>query len=70
MSSRVSAALLIESAKKLQAEWEHVRSVWTDAKSLEFEKHYLDELPGLIAQAGAAVDEINLLLAKVRRDCE
>lgn len=70
MSALVSSSLLDEATKKLQTEWQQTRAYWTDAKSLEFHKTYLDPLPTLVAQAGLAVDELNALLSKVRHDCE
>jgi hypothetical protein len=70
MSHRVSSALLDEATKRLQSDWQSTRVMWTDAKSLEFEKTYLDPLPALVAQAGNAVEELNALLSKVRHDCE
>jgi hypothetical protein len=70
MSTRVSSSLLEEATKRLHSDWQQTRATWTDAKSLEFQKHYLDPLPNLVAQAGAAVDELNVLLSKVRHDCE
>jgi hypothetical protein len=70
MSTRVTSAILEEAAKKLQMEWQQTRSTWTDAKSLEFQKTYLEPLPPLVAQAGNAVEELNALLSKVRHDCE
>jgi hypothetical protein len=70
MSTRVNSALLDEAAKKLQMEWQQTRTMWTDAKSLEFQKMYLEPLPSLVAQAGIAVEEMNALLTKVRHDCE
>jgi hypothetical protein len=70
MSTRVNSALLDEATKKLQTEWQQTRTQWTDAKSLEFQKTYLEPLPSLVAQAGIAVEELNALLTKVRHDCE
>ena len=70
MSTRVNASILGEATKVLQTDWQQTRTTWTDAKSLEFEKIYLDPLPTLVAQAGVAVEELNALLSKVRHDCE
>ena len=70
MSSRVNASILGEATKMLQTEWQQTRATWTDAKSLEFEKTYLEPLPGLVAQASNAVEELNVLLSKLRHDCE
>jgi hypothetical protein len=70
MSTRINSALLNEATKKLQSDWQQTRMTWTDAKSLEFERIYMEPLPALVAQAGIAVEELNALLSKVRHDCE
>lgn len=70
MISRVNASLLGEATKMLQTDWQQTRATWSDAKSLEFEKVYLEPLPSLVAQASVAVEELNLLLSKVKHDCE
>ena len=54
MSTRVNSANLDEATKKLFAEWQETRGYWMDAKSLEFERDYLADLPNLVAQARSA----------------
>jgi hypothetical protein len=39
-------------------------------KSLEFESKFLDPLPGYIARASTALEELDTLLRKVKADCE
>lgn len=70
MSTRVSSANLEEAVRKLSVEWQQTRAYWMDAKSREFERDYLEELPNLVAQAKTSVDEIDVLLRKVRSACE
>lgn len=70
MSTRISSNMLDEATRKLQLEWERTQATWTDAKSLEFHARYVEPLPALVAQAGAAMEELNQLLNKVRHDCE
>ena len=70
MSTRVSSANLEEAVKKLSMEWERTRDYWMDAKSREFQRDYLEDLPNLVAQARTAVEEIDVLLRKVRSACE
>ena len=70
MNARVSAANLIQAAKALAAEWHQTKEHWRDAKAREFEEKYLDQLPGDIARASRAMEEIDTLLRKVRKDCE
>jgi hypothetical protein len=70
VSSQVTAALLEEATKRLQADWNQTRSTWTDAKATEFHRTYLEPLPSLVAQAGTAMEELNAMLSKIRHDCE
>jgi hypothetical protein len=43
---------------------------WSDAKSLEFEKRFLDELNSNVNQAIGSIDALERVLNKVRDDCE
>ena len=70
MSTRVSSANLEEAVKRLSAEWQRTRDYWMDAKSREFEREYLEELPSMVMQARTAIEEIDVLLRKVRSACE
>lgn len=55
--------------KELRVEWEQTRHFWNDAKSLEFEKRFLDELIANVNQAIFNIDALERLLDKVRQDC-
>jgi len=65
-----SAANLVQSLKNLTNEWEMTKSFWHDVKSQEFERTYLEPLPGHIAMAITVMEEIDQLLKKIRSDCE
>ena len=41
-----------------------------DAKSLEFEKRYLEELFATVERTVAIMEELDKLLMKIRNDCE
>ena len=56
--------------KELRAEWEQTKQYWNDAKSLEFEKRFLDELNVSVNQAIASIDALERVLNKARSDCE
>lgn len=56
--------------RELRAKWEETRQYWTDAKSLEFEKRFLDELHAQVNQAVASLDTLERVLRQVRDDCE
>ena len=70
MSTQGSAGSLIQAARILQIEWERTKESWRDAKSIEFEQRYLADLPMQIAGAVNAMEELDMLLKKVRNDCE
>jgi hypothetical protein len=56
--------------KELRAEWEQTRQYWNDAKSLEFEKRFLEELMAGVNQAVTNIDALERVLNEVRSDCE
>ncbi len=56
--------------KELRAEWEQTKQHWSDAKSQEFEKRFLDELNAGINQAISSIDALERVLLKARDDCE
>lgn len=70
MSTQGSASNLAQAARILNLEWEKTKTYWRDVKSQEFEHTYLEDLPGQVASATAAMEEMDLLLKKVRSDCE
>jgi hypothetical protein len=61
---------LAQAARTLTIEWENTKAHWRDAKSQEFEHKYLKDLPGQVTAAINAMEELDLLLKKVRTDCE
>ena len=70
MSTRVSASNLAQALKDLTVEWSETKTHWRDVKSHEFEHTYLEKLPNLATQARAVMEEMDVLLRKVRNDCE
>lgn len=61
---------LIQTARELSEQWCATKVHWRDAKALEFEKRYLEPLPGLVSNAGAVMNELEVLLKKIHKDCE
>lgn len=70
MNVRASASNLVQAVKELRAEWEQTTESWRDAKAEEFAKTYLEDLPHHIARTAAVMEELDVLLKKVRLDCE
>ena len=69
MSSESNATLL-QAIKDLSRSWEQTKASWRDVKTDEFEHSYLERLPSLTARTSTAMDEISVLIRKVRHDCE
>jgi len=65
-----SKARLAGVTKALFTQWDQTRESWRDAKSAEFEFHYLRELKSDVDKAVAAMEEVEKILAKLRNDCE
>ncbi|MFO1440702.1 MAG: hypothetical protein U1F81_20460 [Verrucomicrobiaceae bacterium] len=61
---------LVQNARELSERWHATKAYWRDAKALEFEKQYLEALPGMVSKAGAMMNELETLLRKIRKDCE
>jgi len=70
MSTRASAANLIQAMKELSIEWDRAKADWRDVKAREFEEKYLEELPSQVSKALGVVEELHILLSKIRSDCE
>ncbi len=70
MNASGSAANLVQAVKNLNLIWAETQSSWHDMKSQEFERHYIEPLPGHVATAITVIEEIDLLLGKIRSDCE
>ena len=70
MSLGVSAAALEAASRDLMIHWEQAQATWNDAKSREFAKEWLEELPMMASQATKIMQEIDNLIRKVRNDCE
>ncbi len=70
MSLAGNGSRLTAITRELAADWGQTRMVWRDAKAAEFELHYLAELFGSVDKAVAVIEQLDKVLAKVRKDCE
>lgn len=65
-----SGANLAQALKNLNNEWQQTLAFWHDTKAQEFEKHYLEPLPGHVTNTINVMEEISQLMKKIRSDCE
>ena len=61
---------LLGLTKELAADWAETKDHWRDAKSLEFEKRFIDDLMAGVTAAMTNMDTLERALNKVREDCE
>ena len=67
---KTSSARLAGLTKELRTQWQDTKSYWKDARSLEFEHKYLEELFASVDRAVTVIEQLDKLLTKVRADCE
>lgn len=61
---------LVGLTKELAAEWASTKQSWSDAKSREFERRFLDELFSGVNQAVTNIESLERTLTKIHTDCE
>jgi hypothetical protein len=61
---------LLGLTKELAADWALTKDSWRDAKALEFEKQFIDELMVGVNATVTNIDALERVLNKVRTDCE
>ena len=61
---------LLGLTKELAAEWGNTKQSWSDAKSREFERRFLDELFTGVNQAVTNIESLERILNQIHADCE
>lgn len=70
MSLNATRSRLNALTRDLHARWQETREVWVDTKRDEFEATYLTGLFAAVERAGNALEQLEEIAAKARRDCE
>lgn len=61
---------LMALSRLLSIQWQQTKEYWQDAKSLEFERKYVDELMAAVDKAVTVMEQVDKLINKIRSDCE
>lgn len=56
--------------RELWVQWQQTRQSWADDKSREFEQKYLQELVQSVEKSVAVIEQLDKLIARIKRDCE
>lgn len=70
MSVRTSRFKLVKLTKELVTRWTDTKATWRDSKAAEFEKRTINGLTDRVSSTSSAIEDIEVLLQKIRKDCE
>ena len=56
--------------KELYVQWQQTKQYWNDARSQEFERKYLQELFASVDKSVTVIEQLDKLVAKIKKDCE
>ena len=70
MSMSTSRTRVVASLKELHARWSDIRTCWRDTVAQDFEKEFIAPLEGRVRASASAMEQMNELLVRARRDCQ
>jgi len=70
MNLQANKSTLMAVSKELNQNWQQVKDQWQDTKQNEFERTYIETLQVNINMAVEAMEKLDKVLTKIRRDCE
>ena len=56
--------------KELLLRWSDTKNHWRDVRSAEFERRFMQELSPHVNQAAAAIEKLDELFKRIRKECE
>ena len=56
--------------KSFTLRWASTQSHWRDSRSVEFDRHFMQDLPPRVNQATNAIEKLDELLNRIRKECE
>ena len=65
-----NATRLTALSKELWVQWQQTKQTWSDAKGLEFEQKYLQELMTAVDKTATVMEQLDKLMQKIKKDCE
>jgi len=70
MNIRGNGYRLVAITKELDNQWQQTRENWRDAKGLEFQHDYMEELAANVDRALSVIEALDKIITKIRSDCE
>lgn len=70
MSLNADKSRLMALTKNISLRWIETQNHWRDVKSEEFDQRFMQELFPNVNKATAAIEKLEELLKKIRKECE
>jgi murein tripeptide amidase MpaA len=61
---------LLGLTKEITLRWSETRNHWRDARGAEFDHRYMQELQPRVNAAAVAIEKLEELFKRIRKDCE
>jgi len=65
-----SRSQLYDAQKVARARWDGTEEFWADAARTEFDEHTWQPLDRIVSDVLRAVDQLSVLFAQIRQECE
>jgi thymidylate synthase len=65
-----NGARLTALTKELWSQWLQTKHYWNDVKGQEFEQKYLQELVHTVDKTATVIDQLDKVMARIKKDCE
>jgi thymidylate synthase len=70
MSLAANKTRLTSVSQELFNRWRETQQYWRDNKSAEFDRLYIEELNASVNAASGVIDQLDKIIAKIKKDCE
>lgn len=70
MNLNSNKARLVGLTQEISARWLGVKGYWRDERSRKFGQQFMTELFPRVNQATAALDKLDEIFKKIKKDCE
>jgi len=68
--SSAGGARMLGLTRELLNKWNQSKDSWRDAKALEFEKKFMDELDAIASNASTGMENLERIVRNIRSECE
>lgn len=70
MNLNSNKARLVGLTQEISARWSNTKAYWRDERAKKFDQQFMSELFPRLNQATTAMDKLDEIFKKIRKDCE